>query len=65
MGKVAVVLTITIAVASLVTGEYIFGRIVLPEMGLSTPQWWTYFWGDLFFLIFLSPFYFILYLVKS
>jgi len=65
MGKVAVVVTFLIALLGIVTGQYIFGRIVLPEIGLSTVQWWTLFWGDFFFLVFAGPVYFIAYLVKS
>ena len=41
----------------LVTGQYIFGRIVLPEVGLIAPSWDVLFWGELFLMTFAAPIY--------
>lgn len=31
-----------------VTGAYVSGRILLPEMGLTAPPWTAWFWSTMF-----------------
>lgn len=38
------VLWFPVAFVATVTGEYVGGRVILPEVGLTAPGWWTWFW---------------------
>lgn len=59
MGKffMAVVVASCLFVAAL--GEYICGRIILPAVGLTAPEYWTWFWFMFWGLTFSSPFWLI------
>jgi hypothetical protein len=34
--------------------EYVCGRIILPELGLTAPGYWPWFWVSLFTLAFVA-----------
>lgn len=37
------------------TGEYVCGRIILPAVGLTAPDFWTWFWFMTFAVLFSIP----------
>lgn len=55
MGKLTVVGLMAFAVSFGALGEYVCGRILLPEVGLTAPQYWTWFWFMFFAMVFSSP----------
>lgn len=45
-------LSAAVVVFLAVTGEYISFRILLPDMGLTAPDWWAIFWANVFLVLF-------------
>lgn len=37
------------------TAGYVGGRIILPEMGLTAPGWWAWFWLLSWIAVFVAP----------
>lgn len=44
--------------------EYVGGRILLPELGLSAPEYWTWFWAMFWMTIICTPIWIIKEVVK-
>lgn len=42
-------------------GEYVCGRIILPEMGLHVPDYWSWFW----FMVWATVFSVVIYIAKA
>lgn len=55
MGKfVGVVLALAVVFFGSL-GQYVCGRIILPSMGLTAPEYWTWFFFMSFAMIFCAP----------
>jgi hypothetical protein len=59
MTVVAIILAVVAGVFWAALGEYVTGRIILPPMGLTPPEYWTWFWFTVVMGCFSGPFYFI------